>query len=127
MHSSLKSGKVDSQIRLINTILRKRYESINSGFCLFLGAGCSVSSGIPLTSQVISILRKLVFIEYNFSLNKVVRQPGEKFYQFLDRIDGHVFRYEVAYEEFIKITEESFQCTIIIQTQNKKRPINHPA
>jgi tetratricopeptide (TPR) repeat protein len=108
MHSSLKSEKVDSQIRLINNILRKNGDSVNSGYCFFLGAGCSVSSGIPLASQITFILKKLIFIEYNFSLNKVVRQPGESFHQYLDRVDAHIFKYEVAFEDFIKSTEESF-------------------
>jgi tetratricopeptide (TPR) repeat protein len=108
MYGELRSEKIDSQTRLINSILKKEVESINSGYCFFLGAGCSVSSGIPLASQITSILKKLVFIEYNFSLNKVVRKKEETFYQYLDRVDGHIFKYEIIFEEFIKSIEEGF-------------------
>ncbi|MEO8666775.1 MAG: SIR2 family protein [Ignavibacteria bacterium] len=105
---SLKSEKVDSQIRLINTILRRDGKFINSRFCFFLGAGCSISSGIPLASQLILILKKLIFIDYHSSINSIVRQPSELIYQYIDRIDSYILKYEIDFEEFVTFTEESF-------------------
>ncbi len=108
MIATLKREKIDSQIRLINTILRKDGIFINSRFCFFLGAGCSVSSGIPLASQIISILRKLVFIDYHSSLNKIIRSPNEPIEQYLASIDAYILKYEIDFTDFISTIESQF-------------------
>lgn len=122
MINLLNPEKVDSQIRLINNILRKDRELINSRFSFFLGAGCSVSSGIPLAPEIISILKKLIFIEYHLTFNKIIRTYSESLSQFLNRVDEYILKYHIDYSEFVSTMEDEFRSRLLKDT---KRIENH--
>ena len=62
MESKLNSSKEKSLDYLINITADRERGSGVSKYCLFLGSGCSHSSGIPVASELIEILRRLVFI-----------------------------------------------------------------
>jgi tetratricopeptide (TPR) repeat protein len=112
--------KVDSQTRLINYILKTKAESNQQKFCLFLGAGCSVSSGVPTALGMIEIIKKMVFIESHHSLNHIIREQTEKLDSYLKRVDNYISKYEIEFNYFIKSTENIFNELITIGMSKNK-------
>lgn len=105
----LKTEKIDSQIRLINTLLNRSRTGSASRFCFLLGAGCSASSGVPLAASVTEIIKTITFVQYHSSLNTVVRKKEERLPQFLARVNKYVAKYAIDYREFIQETESDFK------------------
>ncbi|GAI97414.1 unnamed protein product, partial [marine sediment metagenome] len=62
MELILNNNKQKDLDYLINKTSEKQIEIGIPNFCLFIGSGCSCSSGIPTASELIEILIKKIFI-----------------------------------------------------------------
>jgi tetratricopeptide (TPR) repeat protein len=114
---SLKKEKIDSQVRLINNIIRSKPGS----HCFFLGAGCSISSGIPLVSQIIEILKKLIFVQYQAAINPLIRGQKETLSAFLNRLDSYIFKYNTEFKDFVSSIENEFLKNLNNNDKNLKK------
>lgn len=121
MANILNSDKIESESRLINSILSRKNISANAGVSFFLGAGCSLSSGIPLAGSIIEILRKLVFIDSQALRIPIRRISGESMLSYIDRVDAHILKYDSEYTEFVKQEEAKFRKKILTDSKGFKQ------
>lgn len=110
MLNRLHRNKRESQARLINALLRKRPGNTPPRFCLFLGAGCSVSSGIPTAHGIVDILKQLCFVRSKRrSKGAIRRREGEDLTAFLIRSRSLVKADPVAFQEYCRRMESKFR------------------
>lgn len=109
IYEKLQAGKRESPIRLINAILSPSPNLETPRFAFLLGAGCSLSSGIPLASSLIEVFKKLTFTEYHYSLNKLVRKDKEGLDSFMGRVDKYIAKYKDQFDEFVLAENASFK------------------
>ena len=96
-----------SQTRLINEILRNFSNKETKSFCVFLGAGSSYTSGIPLASRIVEILKRVCFNRILNSKNRVEEnwQNLSEFYASLEKIS---YDNKEVYDSYTKQIEEEY-------------------
>ncbi|MEO0899601.1 MAG: tetratricopeptide repeat protein [Bacteroidota bacterium] len=99
-------NKLEGQNRIINQILTKNSDTMLPRFSILLGAGCSYSSGIPLGGGVISILRKLTFLEYQKEFLELQHHYHNDFQKYLFEIDRIISSSPEKFEAFVGQFEE---------------------
>lgn len=95
--------KKESCIRLVNRIIKSPND-----FSLFLGAGCSISSGLPDGKSIIEIIQKIVFAENLHASENMFRNESESLIAYVSRLNEFISTRKIDFDEFIRITEQEF-------------------
>lgn len=93
-----KQRTTDDIVRFLKTRVEK-----NPNYCLLLGAGCSITSGIPSGGELIDKWRKEIFYEYNdttteYTTDAAKRLLKEKFSQWYSETNEYSSLFEKKYD-----------------------------
>ena len=109
MEFELKSDKIKDIDFLLNKLTEREEELNTSKNCFFLGAGCSISSGIPSGSGIIEICRKLAYIANRSHGFKHEKHENEHFDSVLIDISKFVDNNLEKYSKYLEDREVFFQ------------------
>jgi len=99
---SLRPDRVKGLPFLINRLTQAAEQASAPRCGLFLGAGCSVSSGIPSGGRIADLCRAISFAENSGAYPELMRNRQEDFDQFCDSVRQIVAERSEEYREFVR-------------------------
>ena len=100
-------NRIKSDIYLKNCITKRNEDYKVAQYCFLLGAGCSRTSGIPLGSEITSLLRKLCFTR-EFSISSNIFSSDKLFDEHVSELSHFVKEHEIEFTKFVTAKEKYF-------------------